>query len=342
LHSSMVTGSISPEVIGTEKFYYESNVNKVREQVLKGCHRNKIVTFGDPCLSYLAVFGPRAFPIALLHNRQSVKHMSVVIAGAHYGKGRVVVLGHENLLQTKELMKEAAVWVSGNETPGAKASKKSVSDQLQKPRPGSALGVSTFGASGGHNVGPTILLDPSARHWTAAGWAPCNPWDRMVNPFGEATLVPRSELSNMSLQLSFQEGTYGAPVYVTQGHHDDDADEILAFVKNGGGLIIAGHSWWWAETLGAPQTNVMLDHPGNRIVTHFGIAFSNECQPGKFISGSAPPLESHWRWSHRSRKNTYHKEIGDLFPQYPNAHKRIVNECTQFQSIVKMLKTVGK
>ena len=75
----------------------------------------RLVTHGNPCMSYLAVFGPRAYPIALFYGEME-KNLSVAVAVSHYGKGRVVVFGHEDILQNKKLMQSAALWVSGGDS----------------------------------------------------------------------------------------------------------------------------------------------------------------------------------------------------------------------------------
>ena len=81
----------------------------------QSCNRQlyRLVTHDNPCMSYLAVFGPRAYPIALFDEK---KPLSIAVAVSHYGKGRVVVFGHEDILQNKKLMQSAALWVSGGDS----------------------------------------------------------------------------------------------------------------------------------------------------------------------------------------------------------------------------------
>ena len=113
---------------------------------------------------------------------------------------------------------------------------------------------------------------------------------------------------------------------------------------NGGGLIVAGHSWWWAhkkreEAGGHP--NVLLDHPGNKLITHFGIAFSRMTSSQKTMTDCPPSLNSHWKWRLREqdsglrtqlKQRYYHQECHDLF----NSMERAVTERQDLQSIVKM------
>jgi len=316
LHSTTVSGFNNANLIATEKFHFERNVGRIREGILRGSEVPKqsgnkqlyrLVTHGNPCMSYLAVFGPRAYPIALFDEK---KPLSVAVAVSHYGKGRVVVFGHEDILQNKKLMQSAALWVSGGD------SKTTPNTQVNQP---------------------TIMLDPHSKMWTAAGWADNNPWDRMVNPFDDSSLVPRSQLKRVGAILSShnQQEAVNGVVYVTQGHSDEDIDVLLDFVKNGGGLIVAGHSWWWAhkkreEAGGNP--NVLLDHPGNKLINHFGIAFSRMTSSQKTMTDCPPSLNSHWRWRLREKQRYYHPECQDLF----NSKEMAVTERQDLQSIVKM------
>ena len=87
----------------------------------------------------------------------------------------------------------------------------------------------------------TILLDPSAKRWGGpGGWVPCNPWDRLVNPFKNPFLVPRSQLLYTP---SFHQATNNSPVFVTQGHHDDDYDKILGFLFVQPFYQLPGYPW---------------------------------------------------------------------------------------------------
>ena len=63
-------------------------------------------------------------------------------------------------------------------------------------------------------------------------------------------------------------------MYMTQGHYGDHNDQLLEYVRQGGGLVVGGHAWWWAEQ--QPDQSVLLQHPGNQLITEFGLAFSKE------------------------------------------------------------------
>ena len=180
-------------------------------------------------MSKLLVFGPSAFPLL------TAPDDSVVIAGAHYGRGRVVVLPHERLLEDKPLMTSLAAWVARSR--------------------------------GQLNIDFYVSADPVSK----AGrlWRHVNPWHRLTRPFDSMLMAGRDKLSQ------YQTHHPGPHVYITEGHYDDHADQVIAFVRNGGGLIIAGHAWFWASQQG-DQQSVLLNHPGNKITTHFGIAFSGE------------------------------------------------------------------
>ena len=119
-----------------------------------------------------------------------------------------------------------------------------------------------------------VSTDPISR--TGPQWVYVNPWRRMTYPFNTTMMVVNRD------QLVQHQANHPAArhVYITEGHYDDHADQVVNYVKNGGGLIIAGHAWFWASQRGR-QECVLLNHPGNRIVTHFGIAFSRDCVEGR-------------------------------------------------------------
>ncbi|KAM9801304.1 uncharacterized protein ACB057_008380 [Neosynchiropus ocellatus] len=76
------------------------------EVLLQGISEFDLVTSNVP--SELLVHGPRAFPIAATEGGQTF------LAGAHYGKGRVVVIGQEGLLGVESLVpfwKNALTWL---------------------------------------------------------------------------------------------------------------------------------------------------------------------------------------------------------------------------------------
>ena len=180
-------------------------------------------------MSRLMLFGPTAFP--LLTGQDG----SVVMAAAHYGRGRVVVLPHEQLLEHKQLMRGAAGWVAGSR-----------------------------GWEG------AVSADPVSR--AGRQWLYVNPWQFKTRPFPDMAFVRREQL------LQYQEHHPQPQVFITEGHYDDHAEEVLAYVKNGGGLIVAGHAWFWASQRGR-QECVLLNHPGNKITVPFGIAFSRAAVP---------------------------------------------------------------
>ena len=58
-------------------------------------------------MSRLLLLGPAAFPVLV------TRAGAAVMAGAHYGRGRVLVVPHENMLANTALMIGAGLWVSG-------------------------------------------------------------------------------------------------------------------------------------------------------------------------------------------------------------------------------------
>ena len=174
-------------------------------------------------MSTLLVFGHSAFPLL------STADGRVVMAGAHFGKGRVLVLPHESLLQDRQLLSGAAQWVSSSPT-------------------------------------PIISADPVSR--AGSLWQYINPWHRQLKqPFDDMKSVCRQFL------LDFQEISSEPQVYITEGHYDDYREDVVEYVRRGGGLVIAGHAWFWTSQ-GRRNQCMFKIHPGNKIISHFGIAFT--------------------------------------------------------------------
>ena len=47
---------------------------------------------------------------------------------------------------------------------------------------------------------------------------------------------------------------------------------LLQYVREGWGLVVGGHAWFWASN--SPRQSSLLNHPGNQLLTHFGLALS--------------------------------------------------------------------
>ena len=213
---------------GTEQWIYEQARQDDLRLIFQNCPGS--ITLFDPhrefTMSTLLVFGHSAFPVL------STADGNVVIAGARFGKGRVVVLPHEKLLQDRELLSGAAQWVSSSPT-------------------------------------PMVSGDPVSR---AGGlWQYVDPWRQphgLKKPFDDMNIVGRQHL------LGFQKLNPHQPqVYITEGHYDDDGANVVEYVRRGGSLIIAGHAWFWTQE-GRRNECVFKNHPGNKIISHFGIAFT--------------------------------------------------------------------
>ena len=210
---------------GTDQWIYE----KARQDDLRVIFQNcpgSITLFNierEFTMSTLMVFGHSAFPLL------STADGRVVMAGAHFGKGRVLVLPHESLLQDRQLLSGAAQWVSSSPT-------------------------------------PIVSADPVSR--AGSLWQYINPWQlRLKQPFDDMNSVGRQYL------LGFKEQYSGPQVYITEGHYDDHGEDVVEYVRRGGGLVIAGHAWFWASQRRRDQC-IFKIHPGNKIISHFGIAFT--------------------------------------------------------------------
>eukprot|EP00092_Neocalanus_flemingeri_P033677 GFUD01036610.1.p1 GENE.GFUD01036610.1~~GFUD01036610.1.p1 ORF type:complete len:423 (+),score=58.41 GFUD01036610.1:52-1320(+) len=175
-------------------------------------------------MSKLLVFGSTCFPILVTRTG------AVVMAGSYYGKGRVVVLPHEQMLANTGLMQGAADWVAGL----------------------NASSVETF----------NIAADPKSKAWSRLenDWSYIQVGKRTL-PFHDVQFVKREHIL-----------VSRPAVYITEGHYDDHADKLLTYVRDGGGLIVGGHAWFWAQK--NPKTSLLLNHPGNKLLSNFGIAFS--------------------------------------------------------------------
>jgi len=169
------------------------------------------------------------------------------MAGAHFGKGRVVVLPHEGLFQDRQLLSGAARWVASCPS-------------------------------------PVVSADPVSR--AGDNWLYINPWHQhLKQPFDDMNQVGRQNL------LHFQEQVEEAQVYITEGHYDDHGENVVEYVRRGGGLIIGGHAWFWTSQQGHEHISFKT-HPGNKIITHFGIAFTSHTVEGQVSRVPIPTLTS--------------------------------------------------
>ncbi|KAK1899825.1 TRPM8 channel-associated factor like [Dissostichus eleginoides] len=172
----------------------------------------KELDLNGPCVPCdLVLNGDHAFPLAINSQGQ------VLMAASRYGRGRIVVLGHEGYLTTfPALVENAVTWLRGegsdNLTVGVNNYVKAVADNLIK----SGLKVKAVGSfSDSREVG----------------------------------------------------------VYVTDAYSvEEDAKDLVAFLKAGGGVLIAGQAWHWAST--KPKENTLLQFPGNKVSAVAGIYFS--------------------------------------------------------------------
>ncbi|XP_077120392.1 TRPM8 channel-associated factor homolog [Ranitomeya variabilis] len=63
-------------------------------------------------------------------------------------------------------------------------------------------------------------------------------------------------------------------VLCTNGYSDNQAQEIVSFVKEGGGLLIGAQAWHWSSS--HKQDNVLCNFPGNKITSVSGIYFTGQ------------------------------------------------------------------
>ena len=98
---------------GTDQWIYEKAHQDDLRVIFQNCPGATTLfnTDREFTMSTLMVFGHSAFPLL------STADGRIVMAGAHFGKGRVLVLPHESLLQDRQLLSGAAQWVSSSATP---------------------------------------------------------------------------------------------------------------------------------------------------------------------------------------------------------------------------------
>ncbi|XP_075713740.1 TRPM8 channel-associated factor homolog [Rhinoderma darwinii] len=117
-----------------------------------------------------------------------------------------------------------------------------------------------------------------------------------LKPSPEAVFGVDSNLGNLEQALSVSghkvEKISGLKkdlgVLCTNGYSDNQAKEIVSFVKEGGGLLIGAQAWHWAQC--HKQDNVLCNFPGNKITSVAGIYFTGQCgEKGNFnVSDNIP------------------------------------------------------
>ena len=253
-------------------------------------------------MSKLMVFGPSSFP--LLTTRSG----AVVMAGAYYGAGRVVVVPHETLLANTPLMVGSALWVSG-------ASNVIQGDQWKAEI-------------------PQFSVDPRSKAWSRLedDWCYISV-GRRASPNHNIQWVTRDNLLKVNPKS-----------YITEGHYDDNRESLLEYVRNGGGLIVGGHSWWWEEKRTDSRLTCLLDHPGNRFLTEFGLAFSSsfiDHRDAKYPmkTGEVPSIKPSYFYFAlmRAKGRKYKKHDEDLYNEF-YLHIKEMEKMGRFKDIVSLNK----
>lgn len=276
-----------------ENLFFEKR-HRAHQSIFKNLPKN-IVFYNQRSMytmSKLLVFGPTAFPIL------TSKSGATVMAGAYYGKGRVVILPHEQLLANTCVIQGAADWAAGYSAASIESCK--------------------------------IAADPKSKAWSRLenDWSYIQVGKRTL-PYHDVQFVKREHVlvSNPS-------------VYITEGHYDDHSEKLLRYVRNGGGLIVGGHAWFWAQQ--NPEKSVLLNHPGNRFLSKFGLAFSGSCvdyKEAKFpIKTSEIPSvkDSYYFFAQmRSVGLNYRKMDENLYDEMFMYMKDLKNE-EQFHDIVNL------
>ena len=267
-------------------------------------------------MSRLMMFGPSAFPVMV------TRAGAAVMAGAYYGRGRVIVLAHENMLANTSLMIGAGLWVSGQDV------------------------IVDSGDNGHKEHLPSMTVDSRSKAWSRleGDWVEVRVGPGKTVPTYQCNFLARSRLLEVNPSM-----------YITQGHYDEDSDIVLEYVRRGGGLIIGGHSWWWADqTSSANQrsrdqgtdhsedASVLLDHPGNKMLTEFGLAFSKETVQARdaafpIKTGEVPSVKESFYYfaAMRARGINYRKSDESVYDELYSHSKRL-EKLDRFEEIIRL------
>ncbi|KAM4748939.1 TRPM8 channel-associated factor 2 [Rhinophrynus dorsalis] len=189
-------------------------------------------------------FRGKSFPCKLLLTGDSVFPVlvtpgkDVLIAASHYGKGRVVVMGHESYLslpQFEKFLQNAVSWLSSSQ--------------------GAVVGVHSN-------------LSFLEKTLSASGFKV------------QVTSVPNQ----------------GLGVFCTTGYEDSQAEEVIAFVREGGGLLTGAQARQWVDS--HKHENVLQQFPGNKVISVSGVYFTDQyAEIGKFnLSKNIPRTAIYTPW----------------------------------------------
>ena len=254
-------------------------------------------------MSKLLVFGQSSFP--LLTTRSG----AVVMAGAYYGLGRVVVLPHENLLSNTPVMLGSALWVSGKNTIV------SGSDHMKE-------------------LVPRFVMDPQSKGWSRLedDWV-YREVGRQSRPQYPVRWVRRENLLKERPEF-----------YVTEAHYEDNSQALLEYVRRGGGLIVGGHSWWWKQNKRDHSLSCLLHHPGNSFLTEFGLALSPEFEDDRnakypINTAKVPSVKQSYYYfaMMRASGKQYKKHDEELYREF-YLHMNEMADMDKFEDITRLNK----
>ncbi|CAL8360655.1 unnamed protein product [Merluccius merluccius] len=236
-----------PQVIGSDnQRAYSSLMQGLQELDLRGN--------ATPGTLYL--MGDHAFPLAM--NMQG----QVLMAASLFGRGRMVVLGHESYLTTlPALVENALTWLRGigseNLLVGIHQSCKPVADNL-----GETIFHGQVVEGFRQDLGDFVPLWHNALRWLDQGRK------GVVGVHPSLTDLP-SMYGPSGLSCLNTDFTNELSVFVCTAYCDKMAQEMQDFVMEGGGLLIGGHAWYWCYCY--PALNLLTDFAGNRILSKMGL-----------------------------------------------------------------------
>ena len=191
-----------------------------------------------------------------------------------------------------------------------------------------------------------MTVDCRSKAWSRleGGWINVNVGPGKTVPTYQCDFVPRSRLLEVNPSM-----------FITQGHYDEESEQVLEYVRRGGGLIIGGHSWWWAdqtssanqrprdqETGQSEEASVLLDHPGNKMLTEFGMAFSKETVHSRdaafpIKTQEVPSVKESFYYfaAMRARGINYRKTDESAYDELYSNSKRL-EKMDRFQEIIRL------
>ncbi|XP_025047063.1 TRPM8 channel-associated factor 2 isoform X3 [Alligator sinensis] len=297
---------------------------------------------GDFVPCELLLTGEAAFPVLVSPQKQ------VLIAVSQFGKGRIVVVSHEEILKNSrfsQFLQNAVDWL--RPSPGALVGVHRNFDSLSELLLGAGikvqLGVGLIASSGVYCIdayddtqakalvqfvkgGGGLLIGGQAWHWASQHGV-----DRVLFEF------PGNRVTSMAgvyfTGNAVETGVFKVSKKIPEiplTVSDQEADKIHTFVAEGGGLLIGGQAWYWASQ--HQDRAAVAEYPGNKILNHFGISIL-----GMNIKADKYPAQlpmEHYHFRHALSLFQRHVDKEEPFqPPLTSWLQRLRQDCSAFLRI---------